>query len=182
MDLALDCTGVFRTRDQAAQTPARRAPGGLRCRRRRRETASPPWYWASMTRSCKPADRIVSNASCTTNCLAPVVKIIDTHFGIVQGAMTTTHAYTGGQRLVDAPRKDLRRARAAAANIVPTSTGAATALSRVWPSGRGKDIRPGHARPRPDRLAGGAQCRGQKETPTAERGQSQVPRRGAADP
>ena len=64
--------------------------------------------------------------------------MIDSNWGLVQGSMTTTHAYTGGQRLVDAPKKDLRRARAAAANIVPTSTGAANALGKVWPSTEGK--------------------------------------------
>jgi len=64
--------------------------------------------------------------------------VIDSNWGLVQGSMTTTHAYTGGQRLVDAPKKDLRRARAAAANIVPTSTGAANALGKVWPSTEGK--------------------------------------------
>ncbi|MDR1807834.1 MAG: glyceraldehyde-3-phosphate dehydrogenase, partial [Propionibacteriaceae bacterium] len=66
---------------------------------------------------------IISNASCTTNCLAPLAKVLDAEFGIVRGLMTTVHAYTGDQRLHDAPHKDLRRARAAAINIVPTSTG-----------------------------------------------------------
>ncbi|HIW90620.1 MAG TPA: glyceraldehyde-3-phosphate dehydrogenase, partial [Candidatus Corynebacterium avicola] len=74
---------------------------------------------------------IVSNASCTTNCLAPLAKVLDEEFGIVRGLMTTVHAYTGDQRLHDAPHKDLRRARAAALNVVPTSTGAAKAVSMV---------------------------------------------------
>ncbi|XP_047329482.1 glyceraldehyde-3-phosphate dehydrogenase B, chloroplastic [Impatiens glandulifera] len=81
---------------------------------------------------------IVSNASCTTNCLAPFVKIIDESFGIVKGTMTTTHSYTGDQRLLDASHRDLRRARAAALNIVPTSTGAAKAVSLVLPQLKGK--------------------------------------------
>ncbi|KAG5033727.1 hypothetical protein JHK85_009026 [Glycine max] len=81
---------------------------------------------------------IISNASCTTNCLAPFVKILDAEFGIVKGTMTTTHSYTGDQRLLDASHRDLRRARAAALNIVPTSTGAAKAVSLVLPQLKGK--------------------------------------------
>ncbi|GJN30174.1 hypothetical protein PR202_gb18460 [Eleusine coracana subsp. coracana] len=81
---------------------------------------------------------IVSNASCTTNCLAPFVKVLDAEFGIVKGTMTTTHSYTGDQRLLDASHRDLRRARAAALNIVPTSTGAAKAVSLVLPQLKGK--------------------------------------------
>ena len=81
---------------------------------------------------------IISNASCTTNCLAPLAKTLDEEFGIVKGLMTTVHAYTGDQRLHDAPHKDLRRARAAAVNLVPTSTGAAKAVSLVLPQLKGK--------------------------------------------
>merc|ERR1712054_73067 len=81
---------------------------------------------------------IVSNASCTTNCLAPFAKVLDEKFGIVKGTMTTTHSYTGDQRLLDASHRDLRRARAAALNIVPTSTGAAKAVSLVLPGLKGK--------------------------------------------
>ncbi len=81
---------------------------------------------------------IVSNASCTTNCLAPVVKVLHEAFGIRHGVMTTVHAYTSDQRLLDAPHKDFRRARAAAANLVPTSTGAAKAIGLVMPELAGK--------------------------------------------
>ncbi|WP_075889586.1 type I glyceraldehyde-3-phosphate dehydrogenase [Actinomyces provencensis] len=81
---------------------------------------------------------IVSNASCTTNCLAPLAKVLDDAFGIERGLMVTVHAYTGDQRLHDAPHKDLRRARAAALNIVPTSTGAARAVALVLPQLKGK--------------------------------------------
>merc|ERR1712100_1012838 len=81
---------------------------------------------------------IVSNASCTTNCLAPFVKVLDEKFGIVKGTMTTTHSYTGDQRLLDASHRDLRRARAAALSIVPTTTGAAKAVSLVLPQLDGK--------------------------------------------
>ena len=73
----------------------------------------------------RPEHRIVSNASCTTNCLAPIAKILDERFGIEEGLMTTVHAYTNDQRLADVPHKDLRRSRAAAENIIPTTTGAA---------------------------------------------------------
>ncbi len=81
---------------------------------------------------------VVSNASCTTNCLAPIVKVLNDNFGIVKGTMTTTHSYTGDQRLLDASHRDLRRARAAAMNIVPTSTGAAQAVALVIPEMKGK--------------------------------------------
>jgi glyceraldehyde 3-phosphate dehydrogenase len=83
-------------------------------------------------------DTIVSNASCTTNCLAPVVKVLNEHFGIVKGYITTVHAYTADQRLHDAPHKDLRRARAAGLSMVPTSTGAAKAVGLVLPELKGK--------------------------------------------
>lgn len=81
---------------------------------------------------------IISNASCTTNCLAPFAKVLQDNFGIKSGLMVTVHAYTGDQRIHDAPHKDLRRARAAALNIVPTSTGAARAVSLVLPELKGK--------------------------------------------
>jgi glyceraldehyde-3-phosphate dehydrogenase (NAD(P)) len=81
---------------------------------------------------------IVSNASCTTNCLAPIAKVLHEKFGIVKGMMTTTHSYTGDQRILDASHRDLRRARAAAMNIVPTSTGAAKAVALVLPELEGK--------------------------------------------
>merc|ERR1712127_612812 len=83
-------------------------------------------------------DKIISNASCTTNGLAPFAKVLDDKFGIVQGLMTTTHSYTGDQRILDASHRDLRRARAAALNIVPTSTGAAKAVALVLPQLAGK--------------------------------------------
>lgn len=81
---------------------------------------------------------VVSNASCTTNCLAPFAKVLHENFGIIKGTMTTTHSYTGDQRLLDASHRDLRRARAAAMNIVPTSTGAAKAVALVLPDLEGK--------------------------------------------
>mmetsp|Transcript_148849 Transcript_148849/g.361400 ORF Transcript_148849/g.361400 Transcript_148849/m.361400 type:complete len:381 (-) Transcript_148849:147-1289(-) len=86
----------------------------------------------------KDSDKIISNASCTTNGLAPFAKVLDDKFGIVKGLMTTTHSYTGDQRILDASHRDLRRARAAALNIVPTSTGAAKAVALVLPQLKGK--------------------------------------------
>jgi glyceraldehyde 3-phosphate dehydrogenase len=81
---------------------------------------------------------VISNASCTTNCLAPVAKVLDENFSIVQGFMTTVHSYTNDQRILDLPHKDLRRARAAAMSIIPTTTGAAKAVSLVLPQLKGK--------------------------------------------
>ena len=81
----------------------------------------------------RPEHHIVSNASCTTNCLAPIAKILDERFGIEEGLMTTVHAYTNDQRLADVPHKDLRRSRAAAENIIPTTTGAAKTVGKVLP-------------------------------------------------
>lgn len=83
-------------------------------------------------------DLIVSNASCTTNCAAPMIKVLDESFGLIEGFITTVHSYTGDQRLHDAPHKDLRRARAAAVSIIPTSTGAAKAITKIFPHLDGK--------------------------------------------
>jgi glyceraldehyde 3-phosphate dehydrogenase len=83
-------------------------------------------------------DLIISNASCTTNCAAPMIKVLDENFGLIEGFITTVHAYTGDQRLHDAPHKDLRRARAAAVSIIPTSTGAAKAITKIFPHLDGK--------------------------------------------
>jgi len=81
---------------------------------------------------------VLSNASCTTNCLAPVVKVLHERFGLVSGIMTTVHSYTNDQRLLDLPHKDLRRARAAALSMIPTTTGAAIAVTRVLPELEGR--------------------------------------------
>jgi glyceraldehyde 3-phosphate dehydrogenase len=88
--------------------------------------------------SLKPEHRIISNASCTTNCLAPVAKVLDDAFGIEHGLMTTIHAYTNDQVILDFPHKDLRRARAAACSIIPTTTGAAKAVGKILPQLKGK--------------------------------------------
>lgn len=89
-------------------------------------------------KALKPTDKIVSNASCTTNCLAPMVKVLNDTFGVEKGLMTTVHAYTNDQRILDFPHKDLRRARAAAENIIPTTTGAAKAVGKIIPELKGK--------------------------------------------
>jgi glyceraldehyde 3-phosphate dehydrogenase len=86
----------------------------------------------------KPEHKIISNASCTTNCLAPMVKVLDDAFGIEKGFMTTVHSYTNDQVMLDQPHKDLRRARAGAVNIIPTTTGAAKAVGKVLPHLKGK--------------------------------------------
>jgi glyceraldehyde 3-phosphate dehydrogenase len=86
----------------------------------------------------KPEHALVSNASCTTNCLAPVVKVLQDRFGIVDGLMTTIHSFTNDQRILDLPHKDLRRARAASMSMIPTSTGAAKAIGLVIPELAGK--------------------------------------------
>ena len=86
----------------------------------------------------KPEHRIVSNASCTTNCLAPIAKILDDEFGLEEGFITTVHAYTNDQRLADVPHRDFRRSRAAGENIIPTTTGAAVAVGKVLPQLKGK--------------------------------------------
>jgi len=89
-------------------------------------------------KALKPTDKIVSNASCTTNCLAPMAKVLHEEFGIEKGLMTTIHAYTNDQNVLDLPHKDLRRARAAAENIIPTTTGAAKAVGKIIAELKGK--------------------------------------------
>ena len=136
-EVVLDCTGKFRTRDEAAghieagaQKVIISAPG---------KNVDATIVLGVNFDSYDPVEHsVISNASCTTNCLAPVAKVLHEGLGIKHGVMTTIHAYTGDQRLVDLPHKDLRRARAAAANIVPTSTGAATAIGLVIPELAGK--------------------------------------------
>lgn len=132
VDFVLECTGIFRTRDKASMHIEAGAKKVL---------ISAPAQGDVKTivlgvneDEIDPDENIFSNASCTTNCLAPVVKLLDENFGIITGSMSTIHAYTADQNLQDAPHKDLRRARAAAQNIVPTSTGAAKAVRLVYPA------------------------------------------------
>ncbi|HEU4725992.1 MAG TPA: type I glyceraldehyde-3-phosphate dehydrogenase [Candidatus Eisenbacteria bacterium] len=136
-DVVLECTGKFTDRDKAAvhlQAGAKRV------------LVSAPSKGADATfvigvneTTYDPAKhQIVSIASCTTNCLAPVLAVLDESFGVERGLMTTVHAFTNDQRIHDAPHKDLRRARAASLNMIPTSTGAAKAIGLVLPSLQGK--------------------------------------------
>ncbi len=137
VDIVAECTGLFRDRDNAAKHLSAGA---------RKVIISAPAKDPDMTivmgvNSSKydPAQHhIVSNASCTTNCLAPVAKVVLENFGITSGLMTTIHSYTGDQRLLDFPHKDLRRARAAAMSMIPTTTGAARAVALVLPELEGK--------------------------------------------
>jgi len=132
VDFVLECTGIFRSREKA----------GLHLQAGAKKVLiSAPAQGDVKTivlgvndHEIDPNETIFSNASCTTNCLAPVIKLLDENFGIEVGSMSTIHAYTADQNLQDAPHKDLRRARAAAQNIVPTSTGAAKAVREVYPS------------------------------------------------
>jgi glyceraldehyde 3-phosphate dehydrogenase len=137
VDIVLESTGRFRSRDQAA---AHLEAGA------KKVVISAPGKNEDITivlgvndASYDPAKHhVLSNASCTTNCLAPVVKVIIDAFGFVRGFMTTVHSYTNDQRILDFPHKDLRRARAAAQNIIPTTTGAARATALVIPEVKGK--------------------------------------------
>jgi len=128
-DVVIESTGIFKKREQAAmhlEAGANKviisAPSG---------DADAMVVLGVNDSELSADDVVVSNASCTTNCFAPMVKVLDDAFGVEQGLITTIHAYTGTQNLVDAPHKDLRRARAAAVNLIPTSTGAAKATGQV---------------------------------------------------
>jgi glyceraldehyde 3-phosphate dehydrogenase len=136
VDVALECTGIFTDKEKAA--------AHLKAGAKRVLISAPATnadltvvYGVNHTRLEK-GHTIVSNASCTTNCLAPVAQVLHKAFGIEHGFMTTVHSYTGDQMLVDGPHKDLRRARAAAVNIVPTGTGAARATALVIESMKGR--------------------------------------------
>jgi glyceraldehyde 3-phosphate dehydrogenase (phosphorylating) len=137
VDLVIESTGIFTSREQAALHLDAGAPMVI---------VSAPSAGADATfvygvnhKDFRVAQhKVVSNASCTTNCFVPLVKVLDDEFGVVNGLMTTVHAYTGDQSLVDGPHSDLRRARAAAINIVPTSTGAARATALVMESMKGR--------------------------------------------
>ena len=137
VDVVVESTGKFRTRDGAAL----HLKGGAR-----KVLISAPGKGVDLTvvlgvngDAYDPARHdVISNASCTTNCVAPMVKVLNDAFGVVQGFMTTVHAYTGDQMLLDGPHKDLRRARSAAVSIVPTTTGAARATGEVIPALAGK--------------------------------------------
>jgi glyceraldehyde 3-phosphate dehydrogenase len=137
IDVVVEATGIFRARDQLN--------AHLEAGAKRVLLTVPPkdeidaMVVIGVNDEILQADhRIVSNASCTTNCLAPITKVLDEAFGLVNGIMTTVHAYTNDQRLADVPHTDFRRSRAAAENIIPTTTGAARAVGKVLPHLNGK--------------------------------------------
>ncbi|MCD6093862.1 MAG: type I glyceraldehyde-3-phosphate dehydrogenase [Candidatus Omnitrophica bacterium] len=136
-EIVIESTGVFRKREEAALHLTAGA-------RKVILTVPPKGEIDRMIvlgvndKDLQESDEVVSNASCTTNCLAPMVKVLQDNFGIIKGLMTTVHAYTNDQRVLDLPHKDLRRARAAAINIIPTTTGAAKAVTKVIPELEGK--------------------------------------------
>ncbi len=137
VDLVLECTGRFRARKDARmhiKAGAKKVIISAPAKSENIKTIVP----GVNENKIKRGDRILSMASCTTNCLSPVIEIIRESFGIKKAIMTTVHSYTADQNLVDGPHKDLRRARAAAANIVPTTTGAAIATTKTIPSLKGK--------------------------------------------
>ncbi|MFO7896724.1 MAG: type I glyceraldehyde-3-phosphate dehydrogenase [Candidatus Cloacimonadales bacterium] len=137
IDLVVESTGAFRTKEKAAlhlQAGAKKviisAPA--------KDAVDSTIVLGVNDEMLKPEHKIVSNASCTTNCLAPIMKVITDNFQVENAFMTTVHSYTGDQRILDFPHSDLRRARAAAINIIPTTTGAAIATSKVIPALEGK--------------------------------------------
>lgn len=137
VDLVIESTGIFTDRDKAAMHLEGGAPLVIVSAPSNGADATIV-YGVNHNDFKRGTHTVISNASCTTNCFVPMVKVLDDAFGVVNGLMTTIHAYTGDQSLVDGPHSDLRRARGAAINIVPTSTGAARATSLVLESMKGK--------------------------------------------
>ena len=136
VDTVIESTGVFRTKEKAfshinagSKKVVISAPAASEVK---------TIVLGVNDQNIEDSDILFSNASCTTNCLAPMIKVLDDHFGVERGFVTTIHSYTADQRLQDAPHSDLRRARAAALNIIPTSTGAASAVGLVLPNLAGK--------------------------------------------
>ncbi len=137
VDMVIESTGFFTDRDKAAAHLDAGAPLVIVSAPSNGADATIV-YGVNHTDFDAKAHKVISNASCTTNCFVPLVKVLDDAFGVENGLMTTVHAYTGDQQLVDGPHSDLRRARGAAINIIPTSTGAARATSLVMTSMKGK--------------------------------------------
>ncbi len=137
VEYVIESTGVFRTREKVAQHLKAGAKKVLLTVPAKDEIDNTIVMGVNDDK-LRPTDLIVSNASCTTNCLAPVVKVLQDKFGVEWGLMTTIHSYTNDQRILDLPHKDLRRARAAAVSMIPTTTGAARAVGKVIPELNGK--------------------------------------------
>jgi glyceraldehyde 3-phosphate dehydrogenase len=136
-DLVVESTGIFTSREAAAKHIAAGAKKVI-ISAPAKDKVDATIVLGVNDKDITGREEVVSNASCTTNCLAPMVKVLQENFGIVKGFMTTVHAYTNDQNILDLPHKDLRRARAAAASIIPTSTGAAKAIGEVLPEVAGK--------------------------------------------
>ena len=134
VDIVLECTGLFRTKEKADLHIKAGAKKVIISAPAKGDTNVKTIVLGVNEQKILKTDEIISNASCTTNCLAPVTDIIRKNFGIKKAIMTTIHSYTADQRIVDGPHKDLRRSRAAAINIVPTTTGAAIATTKTIPS------------------------------------------------
>lgn len=128
VDIVLECTGIFETTEDAKKHIAAGAKKVILSAPAKDDT---PVYLLGVNANEYQGEKIISNGSCTTNCLAPMIKVLDDNFGVEKGFMTTTHSYTNDQRLQDLPHKDLHRARAAALNIIPTTTGAAKTVGKV---------------------------------------------------
>ena len=137
VDVAFECTGIFRTYDDAVQHVEAGADKALISAPPKGDKPIPQFVYGVNHHEYDGED-VVSNASCTTNSITPVAKVLHEEFGIASGQLTTVHAYTGSQNLVDGPKAKTRRGRAAAENIVPTSTGAAQAATKVLPELEGK--------------------------------------------
>jgi glyceraldehyde 3-phosphate dehydrogenase len=137
VDVVIEATGKFKSREQAGQHLAAGA-GRVILTVPAKDEIDYTVVLGVNDEGLKPGHRIISNASCTTNCLAPVAKVLHQQFGIVEGLMNTVHAYTNDQRLADVPHTDWRRSRAAAENIIPTTTGAARAVGKVLPELKGR--------------------------------------------
>ena len=135
IDVVLECTGKFLTTEKCEAYLKQGAKKVIMSAPAKDDT---PTFVLGVNTNTYAGQKIISNASCTTNCLGPVTRVLEDNFGIEKGLMTTIHAYTNGQSLVDVKCRDLRRSRAAAQNIIPTTTGAAKAMRLVMPSLEGK--------------------------------------------
>lgn len=138
IDVVLECTGKFTSRDEAGKHLTAGAKAVIISAPSKGDNPAPTYVLGVNGDKISGSDKIINNASCTTNCIAPVMAILQEKFGIKKATMTTIHAYTQDQNIQDGPHKDLRRARAAAANIVPTTTGAAIAATEALPAIKGK--------------------------------------------